>query len=73
MPQDSNIIHGLAKTGQVSAFNDLQHLVFNFEEVLKRFCIPIQPGSELEAACCSVLEVLGKYQDSGIRNPQEDI
>jgi hypothetical protein len=73
MPQDSKIIRGLGQTGQVASFTELEQLVFAFEPVLKRFGIPIRAGSELEGACCSVLEVLYKNQVSGIRNPNEDI
>lgn len=73
MPQDSRIVQTLRQTGQTSSFEELEQLVFAFEEVLKRFGIPIQSGSELEGACCSVLEVLGNNQNAQIRDPQEDI
>lgn len=73
MPQDSRIVQTLGQTGQTSSFEELEQLVFAFEAVLKRFGIPIQTGSELEGACCSVLEVLGKNQNAQIRDPQEDI
>ncbi len=63
----------LSKTGQVASFDELQKLVFDFESVLKRFDVTIQSGSELESACCSVLEVLGKHQSKTIRDPKEDI
>ena len=73
MPQDSRIVQTLGQTGQSTSFEELEQLVFAFEAVLKRFGIPIQSGSELEGACCSVLEVLGKNQNAQIRDPQEDI
>lgn len=73
MDQDSRIIQPLSSTGQVASYAELEKLVFAFEAVLHRFGIPIQPGSELEAACCSVLDVLGKNQNPHICNPQEDV
>ena len=73
MPQDSRIVHTLGQTRQATSFEGLKQLVFAFEEVLKRFGIPIQSGSELEGACCSVLEVLGKNQNTQILDAQEDI
>ena len=73
MPQDSRIIQPLGQTGQVASFEELDQLVNAFEAVLKRFGILIQSGSELEGACCSVLEVLGKNQNAHICDPQEDI
>lgn len=63
----------MSKTGQVASFEELQQLVFDFESVLKRFDVVIKSGSELESACCSVLEVLGKNQSITIRDPKEDI
>jgi hypothetical protein len=63
----------LRKTGQVASLADLEKLVFEFEAALARQGINIRPGSELEGACCSVLEVVGKHHDRTIRNPQEDI
>lgn len=73
MPQDSRIIQPLGQTGQVASFEELVQLVDTFEVVLKRFGILIRSGSELEGACCSVLEVLGKNQNAHICDPQEDI
>jgi hypothetical protein len=73
LPSDRNIARQLGRTGQVASFRDLQALVFDFEKVLLRFNIPIEKGSELEGACCSVLEILGKNQNKDIRNPHEDI
>ena len=73
MSQDSRVIQTLGQTGQVTPFEELEQLVFAFEAVLKRFGIPIQSGSELEGACCSVLEVLGKNKNAQIRDQQEDI
>ncbi len=63
----------MSETGQVASFAELQQLVFDFESVLKSFGIAIQSGSELEGACCSVLEVLGKNQNKAVRDPNEDI
>jgi hypothetical protein len=73
MPHEPSVIQRLGQTGQVAAFAELEKLVFDFEEVLKRFSVEIQSGSELEGACCSVLEVLGKNQNAAIRNSNEDI
>lgn len=73
MSQNLNIVQALGQTGQVASFAELQRLVFDFEGVLKRFGVTIQPGSELEGACCSVLDVLGKNQNAVIRNSNEDI
>lgn len=73
MSQNSKIVQALGQTGQVASFAELQQLVFDFEGVLKQFGIAIQPGSELEGACCSVLDVLGKNQNAVIRNSNEDI
>lgn len=73
MPQDSRIIQHLGNTGQVSSYAEIEQLVFAFEAVLGRFGIRIQSGSELEGACCSVLEVLGKNENAHICDPQEDI
>jgi hypothetical protein len=73
MPQDSRIVQPLGQTGKTASFQELEQLVFVFEAVLKRFGIPIQSGSELEGACCSVLEVLGNNQNAQFHDPQEDI
>lgn len=73
MSHDSNTVRALGRTGQVASIAELQKLVFDFEAVLKRFAVAIQPGSELEGACCSVLEVLGKNQNTAIRDRNEDI
>lgn len=47
--------------------------MFDFEHALNRFGVAIQNGSELEGACCSILEVLGKNQNPSVRAPDEDI
>jgi len=73
MHQDSRIVHTVGQAGQATSFEELEQLVFAFEEVLKRFGIPIQSGSELERACCSVLELLGRNQNTQILDAQEDI
>jgi hypothetical protein len=73
MSQNSEVVQRLIQTGQVASFVELEKLVFGFEEVLKRFGITIQSGSELEGTCCSVLEVLGKNQGAAVRNSNEDI
>jgi hypothetical protein len=63
----------LSKTGQVSTFGDLSRLVDQFEGVLNRHGLTIEKGSELEAACCSVTEVLTKHNEKSVRNPNEDV
>lgn len=63
----------LTATGQVASLQELEKPVFDFESALSRYGIRIQPGSELEEACCSVLEVLGKNLDVRIRDAHEDI
>ena len=68
-----NIHQPPGQTGQVASYTELAELVDKFEAVLKRFGIPIWPGSELEKACCSVLDVMGKRQNAHICDPQEDI
>ncbi|MDE3242151.1 MAG: hypothetical protein KGO52_05465 [Nitrospirota bacterium] len=73
MSTNPDIAGGLGQTGQVASHAELERLVYAFEAVLKRFGIPIQSGSELEGACCSVLEVMVKNQNAHVRNPQEDI
>jgi hypothetical protein len=73
MSTNPNIIQDLGQTGQVASYAEVEQLVFAFEAVLDRFGIPIQSGSEREGACCSVLEVLSKNQNTHIRDPQEDI
>lgn len=73
MTTNPNIQQNIGQAGQVASYAELEQLVYAFEEVLRRFGIPIQPGSELEKACCSVLEVMGKSQNAHICDPQEDI
>jgi len=63
----------LAETGQVASFEELEALMFNFENVLKGLGLAIKSGSDLEGACCSILEVLGKNRDKSIRKSGEDI
>ena len=65
--------HNVRQSGQVASYPELEQLVYAFEAVLNRFDLPIQSGSELEGACCSVLEVLGEQQNAQICDPQEDI
>lgn len=60
MPTNPNIHRNLDQTGQVVKYPELERLVYEFEAILKRFGIPIQSGSELEKACCSVLEVMSR-------------
>src|SRR6266700_6802575 len=71
--QFEDLVRGLRNTGQVASFAELERLVESFEQVLKREGIPIRTGSDLEAACLSVLEVLGKHRNPDLRNPHEDI
>ncbi len=52
----------IVQPGQVVTYLELEQLVYEFEEVLGRFGIPIQSGSELEKACCAVLDVMGRSQ-----------
>ncbi|NOU09845.1 MAG: hypothetical protein HOO98_07490 [Nitrospira sp.] len=73
MTTNPNIHRNFSQTGQAATYLELERLVYAFEEVLKRLGIPIQADSELEKACCSVLEMLGKSQDVYICDPQEDI
>lgn len=73
MPTNPNILRGLGQIGPVVPYTELAQLVDAFEAVLKRFGIPIQSGSELEKACCSVVEVMVKNQNAHICDPQEDI
>jgi hypothetical protein len=61
------------QAGQGASYEQLEQLVYAFEEVLKRFGIPIQPGSELQKAYCAVLDMMGKSQKLHIGDPQEDI
>jgi hypothetical protein len=61
----------VGQPGQVASYQELAQLVFEFERVLNRFDLPIQSGSELEGACCSVLDMLGNQQNT--HDPQEDI
>ncbi len=63
----------LADFGQVASLDELEQLVFRFERALNRLGVEIQPGSELEAVCCSVIEVLGKHEKSIDRDPSEDV
>lgn len=67
------MLEALRMTGQVVSLADLEKLVFEFEAVLGRHGIHIESGSELEGACCSIIEVLAKHRDCTIRRPQEDI
>ncbi len=73
MSNDDSSHQRLSASGQICSYGELAQLVDEFEQVLLRHNIPIQPGSELEAACCSVLEVLGKNQNVAIRKPGEDV
>lgn len=63
----------LAKRGQVSSFADLETLLWEFEQALKRHGVDIKPGSQLESAACSVMEVLHRHNIASIRNRHEDI
>ena len=72
MDADNRTPEGLRKTGQVASFADLQKLVEAFEEALNRHGTGIESGSELEAACLSILDVLGKHQNPTVRNLRED-
>lgn len=72
-PQIPNTLSTLSATGQVSSFQQLEKLICEFEAALSRHGVPIRSGSDLEGACCSILEVLAKHQDRTIRNPQEDV
>lgn len=73
MTTNPNIQRNIGQAGQVASYAELEQLVYAFEEVLKQFGIPIQPGSELDKACCSVFDVKNKNQNAYICDPQEDI
>jgi hypothetical protein len=73
MATNTNIQRNIGQTGQVVTYLELEQLVYAFEEVLKRFGIPIQSGSELEKAYYYVLDVMGKSQKAHIGDPQKDI
>lgn len=73
MATNTNIQRNIGPAGQVASYEELEQLVYEFEEVLKRFGIPIQSGSELEKAYCAVLDMMGKSQKAHIGDPQEDI
>lgn len=59
--------------GQVISFEQLQLLNEEFEQALLRYGINIESGSDLEAACLSVLEIFGRRANPQINNPHEDI
>lgn len=73
MTTNPNIHRNLSQTAQVATCPEIEQLFYEFEEALKQFGIPIQPGSELEGAYFSVRELMGKNQDVHICDPQEDI
>jgi hypothetical protein len=73
MTTNPDIQQNIGRTVQVAAYEELEQLVFEFEEVLKRFGIPIRPGSELAKACYSILEGKHNNQNAYICNSQEDI
>ena len=73
MTTNPNIQQNILPAGQVASYEELEQLVYEFEEVLKRFGISIQPGSELAKACYSILEGKNKNQNACICDPQEDI
>jgi len=70
---NDDMIQKLKKTGQATSFEDLQGLDFDFEKVLKDRGALIKPGSDLEAACLSVISILGKQRREIARDPREDI
>ena len=67
------MIQELRKTEQAASFEELQELVFEFENVLKERGVPIKPGSDLEAACLSAISILGKQRREIAQDPREDI
>jgi hypothetical protein len=73
MTLDPRTIEQLSQTGQVMTLQSLEGLVNDFEGVLKENEIPIKAGSDLEGACLTILEVLGKHQNLQRRDPMEDI
>lgn len=73
MATNTNSQPNIVQPGQVVTYLELEQLVYEFEEVLGRFGIPIQSGSELEKAYCSVLDVMGRSQEAHIGDSQEDI
>src|SRR6267143_2223721 len=63
----------LRMTGQGASFEEIEGQVKEFEQILKAHGLVIQPGSDLEAACLSVTDVLGKHHSPELRDPREDI
>jgi hypothetical protein len=73
MPLNYDLAKRLAATGQVASLGELEALVERFEDALNKYGVEVQSGSELEAACLSVVEVLGKHENPELRDPRENV
>jgi hypothetical protein len=62
----------LKQSGRVASLEELQALVDDFKNVLNRFGVEIMAGSNLEAACLSVVEVFAKHKQPRLRSGQDD-
>lgn len=66
-------IHRKLQPAQATTYDELELLFYAFEEVLKRFNIQIQIGSELEKVYYSILDEKDKSQNPYSWDPQEDV
>lgn len=59
--------------GKLASFEEMQRLVYDFEDVLKKAQIAVAPGSDLEWICLNVFAILAKMKNPTLMNPLEDI
>ena len=54
-------------------FEDVEKLLFDFEETLKKHDVKIQPGSNLDTVCLAVLDLLHKKNTPQLVDPKRDL
>ena len=72
-PSPDSLETYLRPTGQVASFAELSQQVDDFEQIMVKYGVSIKVGSDLEAACLSVVDILQKNQRPELRDPNEDV
>ncbi len=59
--------------GNLLAYEDMEQLVFAFEDLLKKHGLQVANGSDLERTCLAVVDILAKKHQPALLNPMQDM
>lgn len=69
----NNLYYMPADPRDLTSFKDARDHVHKFEEILRRWNISIEPGSELESVCLLIQDMEDRRQKKSSIDPMEDI